>query len=305
MCDVKNKLFNLAILLLLMVLLPKPGRAGTLVQFQIFAGTSIYLGEADVELYDKDKPKTVQNFVSLIQSGFYVNGFFHRCIPGFVIQGGGYFAFQPTSTNAFYPYGGNLGIINDPVTVTNEIGVGTFYSNTNWTISMAKTSDPNSASSQFFFNLGNNSASLDNPSNSGGFTVFGHVVRGTNVLSYFNSTYGYNYVDANQELVYGTNAYTSAFTTLPNVSGVAAIPFNSLFYYSISVLKASIQLTTNNTRQISWNTVNGVTNNLEYCTNLNSSWLVLTNPLGNGSKFTYLDTTTNNTRRFYRIHPLF
>ena len=283
--------------------------AGPLVQFKIFYGTSFLLGEVDVELYDKDKPVTSSNFVYLVQSGAYVNGFLHRCIPGFVIQGGGFYAIQPTLTNVFSPYVINLQSVYDPYNITNEYGVGKFYSNTNWTISMAKSSDPNSANSQFFFNIANNSGSLDDTNNSGGFTVFGHTVRGTNILNFFNFAYNVQngYGIADETKVYGTNNATANFTTLPNIysSGAAAPPFNDLFYYTINVLTLKAKLTNSHSVFISWNSVNGVTNNLEYTTNVNSSWVVLTNPVGNGLQMSYTDIATNTFRHFYRIHPLF
>src|SRR5271154_5324649 len=144
-------------------------RAGTLVQFRTA------FGDIEVELYDQDKPVTVQNFLNYIQSGRYQNEFAHRLVQNFVVQGGG-FALTNNAINAIPTF----------APITNEINAGKFYSNVYGTIAMAKTSDPNSATSQFFFNLTNNAASLDSTNNSGGFTVFGHVIAGTNVLNLFN-----------------------------------------------------------------------------------------------------------------------
>src|SRR5947209_15456760 len=147
--------------------------AGTLVQFR----TTV--GNFDVELYDQDKPITVQNFLRYIQAGAYKDGIMHRDVTNFVVQGGGVFVGDRGTTNQALYY------ISTFPPITNEFGVGKFYSNTYGTIAMAKTSDPNSATCQFFFNLANNAASLDNTNNSGGFTVFGHVVAGTNILNEF------------------------------------------------------------------------------------------------------------------------
>src|SRR3989441_9612837 len=69
-------------------------RAGTLAQFR-----SVF-GDIEVELYDQDKPVTVQNFIRYIQSGRYHNEFAHRLVPGFVIQGGGFTAINVGTTNA-------------------------------------------------------------------------------------------------------------------------------------------------------------------------------------------------------------
>ena len=117
------------------------------------------LGDFDVELFDEETPITVANFVGIVNQGDYDNTFFHRSIPGFVVQGGG---FQATTLDEVPTV--------DPI--MNEPGV----SNTRGTIAMAKGSDPDSATTQWFFNLADNSASLDDPQNSGGFTVFGRVL---------------------------------------------------------------------------------------------------------------------------------
>ena len=117
------------------------------------------LGDFDVELFDEETPITVANFVGIVNQGDYDNTFFHRSIPGFVVQGGG---FQATTLDEVPTV--------DPI--MNEPGV----SNTRGTIAMAKGSDPDSATTQWFFNLADNSAGLDDPQNSGGFTVFGRVL---------------------------------------------------------------------------------------------------------------------------------
>ena len=119
-------------------------------------------GDINVELFDKTSPRTVANFFNYITSNRYDNTIFHRLASGFVLQGGG-FSFDPvTGTFPSIPVG---------PTVQNEFGP----SNTLGTIAMAKLgNDPNSATSQFFFNLANNSSNLD--TQNGGFTVFGRLV---------------------------------------------------------------------------------------------------------------------------------
>src|SRR5581483_564104 len=99
-----------------------------------------------------------------ITSNRFDNSIFHRLASGFVLQGGGFTFFNDANGN------GAIGeIITDPA-VQNEFG----ESNVQGTIAMAKLgNDPNSATSQFFFNLANNSANLDNQN--GGFTVFGRI----------------------------------------------------------------------------------------------------------------------------------
>ena len=148
--------------------------AGTLVQFRTV------FGDMEVELYDQDKPVTVQNFLNYIESGRYQNEIAHRLVPGFVIQGGGFTLVSNTITPVptFPP-------------ITNEFGVGRQFSNVYGTIAMAKLGgDTNSATSQWYFNLTNN-AFLDAPDTNDFFVVFGHVIAGTNVLNIFNSFQNY------------------------------------------------------------------------------------------------------------------
>jgi len=139
-----------------------PQTTGTFVQFQ----TS--LGEVEVQLFDQSTPLTVANFLQYVNGGLYNGTIIHRSVSDFVVQGGGY-----TTTGA-------------PITtfapVQNEPGI----SNTQGTIAMAKVSgEPDSATSQFFFNTADNSQVLDNEN--GGFTVFGDIVQGLNVVEEINN----------------------------------------------------------------------------------------------------------------------
>ena len=127
----------------------------TIVEFQ----TS--LGNFQVNLYDETTPASVANFLNYLNNGAYTNSIVHRSVPGFVIQGGG-FAFDGTTPIIDIP--ANAPVTNEPT-----------YSNLRGTIAMAKIGgNPDSATNQWFFNLADNSASLD-PQN-GGFTVFGEVI---------------------------------------------------------------------------------------------------------------------------------
>ena len=120
------------------------------------------LGSFQMELLSDEAPKTVQNFLNYVERGAYDGTFFHRSVPGFVVQGGG-FAYDPFSGTA-------PGIAVDPP-VVNEFG----ESNVRGTVAMAKTAaGPDSATSQWFVNLADNSANLDNQN--GGFTVFARVI---------------------------------------------------------------------------------------------------------------------------------
>jgi len=119
-------------------------------------------GVVDVALYDGAAPRTVANFLSYVRSGAYDGSFIHRAVPGFVVQGGGY---------VWTAQG--LGQINTLPPVVNEFSPE--RSNVRGTIAMAKVEgNPDSATSQWFFNLADNSLNLDRQN--GGFTVFGRVI---------------------------------------------------------------------------------------------------------------------------------
>lgn len=125
-------------------------------------------GKIVIELWEDKAPKTVANFLQYVKSGHFDGTIFHRVIPGFVIQGGGMTA-DMTQKPTKPP-------------VQNEADNG--LKNSRGTLSMARTSDPNSASSQFFINLKDN-ASLDHRGKSmqgWGYAVFGQVVEGMDVV---------------------------------------------------------------------------------------------------------------------------
>ena len=255
--------------------------AGTLARFR----TTV--GDFDVELYDADKPVTVQNFIRYVQNGLYTNMIMHRVVTNFVIQGGGIFVGdRGTSTQALY-------YIATFPPITNEFKVGKFYSNAYGTIAMAKTSDPNSATCQFFFNLTNNAASLDDTNNSGGFTVFGHVVSGTNMLDRFK-------IGPTNTVVKKVNL-GGALSELPVLysANPANVTFDDLIYVDISFL-VQINLKANGAREISWNSVSNKLNYVEYATNLPPGWQTLVSTNGNGSLMKVLDSSSGASRRFYR-----
>ena len=122
------------------------------------------MGAMTVELWPDRAPRTVENFLQLVDDGFYEGTVFHRVIPNFMIQGGGY---NPDLTYR-----------EPPRTVVNESIDGA--ANARWTIAMARHADPDSADSQFFINVNDNvhlNAEADKP----GYTVFGMLVAGFEV----------------------------------------------------------------------------------------------------------------------------
>lgn len=139
-----------------------------------FAGTNPEVeftttkGDIVIELYPDKAPITVDNFLAYVNSGFYQGTIFHRVIPGFVIQGGG--------------MDKNLDKKRTMDPITNEADNG--LKNARYTLSMARTMDPNSATSQFFINLTDNKT-LDHTGKTmggWGYAVFGKVIKGQDVV---------------------------------------------------------------------------------------------------------------------------
>lgn len=124
------------------------------------------LGPIDIELRPDVAPGHVENFLTYVNDGDYNNSFIHRSVSGFIVQGGGF-----NYINGIFDF-----VPVDPA-ITNEFAL----SNTRGTIAMAKLgTDPNSATNQWFINLADNSANLD--VQNGGFTVFGTVISGMDIV---------------------------------------------------------------------------------------------------------------------------
>ena len=122
-------------------------------------------GSIELELDPAKAPITVENFVKYVKKGHYDGLIFHRVIPGFMIQGGG---FTPDM---------NQKAVDAPIAIESKNGL----KNARGTIAMARTSNPNSATSQFFINVKDNT-NLDYPSFDGyGYAVFGKVTKGLDI----------------------------------------------------------------------------------------------------------------------------
>lgn len=125
------------------------------------------MGAFVIELNAKAAPKTVENFLAYVKSGFYKNTLFHRVIPNFMIQSGGFvMGMEEKDTRA-------------PIALESRNGL----SNVRGTIAMARTNDPNSATSQFFINVRDNRFLDANQAQDGnGYAVFGKVVSGMSTV---------------------------------------------------------------------------------------------------------------------------
>lgn len=122
-------------------------------------------GVFTVELFPGEAPETVENFLRYVEEEFFDGTIFHRIVPGFVIQGGGLTA--------------DFGAKRTRAPIRNEAANG--LKNTRGTLSMARTNDPHSATSQFFVNLADNDF-LDHSARQAGYAVFGRVSAGMDVI---------------------------------------------------------------------------------------------------------------------------
>ena len=131
------------------------------------------VGTIRIELYPAKAPKTVENFLQYVKDGHYNGTIFHRVIDGFMIQGGGFEAsYKQKPTRS-------------PVQNEAQTGVKAGLKNEPGTLAMARTQDPNSATAQFFINVGDNAfLNWGDPRSDGnGYAVFGKVVSGMDVVT--------------------------------------------------------------------------------------------------------------------------
>lgn len=134
-----------------------------------YANTNIQLqttqGNIEIELYNDKAPISAKNFENYVKSNFYTGTIFHRVIPGFMIQGGG--------------FDRNMIEKSTQAAIKNESSNG--LKNARGTLAMARTNDPNSATSQFFVNLTDNQF-LNRSAMNPGYAVFGQVTKGMDVV---------------------------------------------------------------------------------------------------------------------------
>lgn len=166
------------------------------------------LGNMDFILFDTATPETVANFMNYVYAGAYTDVVFHRSIPNFVIQAGG---FKGTGT------GSSFTSVATDAPVVNEAGI----SNVRGTVAMAKLgTDPNSATSQFFVSVKDNQADLDHTN--GGFTVFGRVAGdGMAVADAINALPRGNYTTPPADLTVDGSLADTLFSDCPIAAATA------------------------------------------------------------------------------------
>ncbi len=189
-----------------------PLTTGQIARFE-FADDSLGGGVTEVLLFDQageGAPETVANFVNYVEDNDYANSIIHRLVPGFIVQGGG-FAVDPELN--FAPVLDAIEEIPADPAVVNEFSPS--RSNTRGTIAMAKLgNDPNSATNQWFFNLNENSANLDNQNE--GFTVFGEVLT-TEDLAPIDAIAELQTFDVRGNFQQSVPEFAGAFSDLPLV----------------------------------------------------------------------------------------
>lgn len=254
-------------------------QAATLAKFRM------PVGDVTVELLDEDKPATVKNFLRYVEEGRYKDMFIHRWVPNFVIQGGGFMVTNRSTANEVFD--------RVPVyeRIVNEYSVGKTYSNTYGTLAMARVGgDTNSATSQWFFNLKNNSE-LDKVD--GGFTVFGRVVAGTNVLNLFIPQPPVN-------KIYGVNA-GSPLNELPVLKPSPS--FDDLVFVNIDIARPvllDVRRAAGQPASIQWLSQSNWTYRVEYTTQIPAVWKSLVQTNGTGLRITVTDPAVDPAR-FYRV----
>lgn len=269
-----------SVAILIFVLTALTAQAGVLARFDMKN-----LGIIDVELFEKDKPITVSNFLAYVKAGAWHDDIMHRWVTNFVIQGGSYkVPFSPTNSPISV---GREAITTFPA-ITNEYSVGRTFSNTYGTLAMARIGgQTNSATSSWFFNVKDNSF-LDTVD--GGFTVFGRTLRGTNILNRFVAPAGTTniyFLDDGQRPL-----------SLPAYSpdGINAYWLN----VDVTVLTAQIALVSRGGVQISWKSVEGRPNIVEYSTTVPAQWQTLKTVTGTGATLTAVDGIGDPSRQ-YRV----
>lgn len=285
----------LAVLTVLFAGAPSAG-ADTLVRI----GTPF--GPLLVALYDDEKPATVRNFLRYVESEFWTDLFAYRLEPGFILQAGGYAARERLTPNAAFVQIPRW----DPV--TNEFAVGPRLSNVRGTLAMAKRANqPDSATAEWFINLGDNSADLD--AQNGGFTVFGRVISGDRVLDVFN---GFVWRESLEQQATNRLYYIGSsppfnqfprppgFPTLQAISGIAQV-FTNLVTLELDTVTLAADPIEGPLQGITWSSPAGVEQRVEVADHPSGPWRVLWSGIPVPARPSVSDPDPGTGPRFYRV----
>lgn len=240
------------------------------------------VGVIEAELMD-EKPVTTANFIKYANVQGWADSILHRWVPDFIVQGGGFYRNQS----------GQIVPVQTMPAITNEFNVGPRVSNTYGTIAMAKTaSSPNTATAQWFFNLDDNSENLDNQN--GGFTVFGRVISGTNVLNKFvppPPTHGI-YIE---DLTPGTP--NTAFETVPvTTNSLINVKISFHRYMNLVIAKGGPGESV-----LNFSSVPGKRNVIQISSSTSPAWTDLTNWVATATTSTATLRNRTNSWERYRV----
>lgn len=283
-------------MLVILLATASAAHTGTLVRL----GTPF--GPLLVELHDEEKPATVRNFLRYVDSGYWRDAFAYRIEPGFVIQAGGYVAVDRDTPQAAFVRIPRF----DPV--TNEYAVGPRLGNVRGTLAMAKrANEPDSATAEWFINLGDNSSKLDDQS--GGFTVFGRVVSGERILDLFNtftwrrspeeqSTNRLYHVGSS--LPFNRHPEPPAFPTLQGITSVAQI-FTNLVTLEIATVTLAVRPMDGPLQGITWSAPAGISHRVESADHPAGPWRLLWSGIPAVTTPAISDPDPGTGPRFYRV----
>lgn len=262
-------------------------QSGTIVDLEVR-----YVGTLRLELFDRDKPASVKNFLQYIFSNDYTNNLIHRAATNSVFQGG--------SLQIIDFGGGSKAVVPvaEKTAVTNELMSGSFFSNVRGTIALAHyPGQTNNATCHWFINLADN-AYLDAPNTNNAYVVFGRVISGLENLDKLNPG------PTNTTIkILNLGGWLDEAPVRPTAT-LSTVTYDDLLTvtYRIIALDMNLQLQSlsNNVRSISWQSVSNKQHTLSSTSALGLIWTNLVTTNGNGATQTFRHTN-NSSDGFYRV----
>ena len=251
-----------------------------------------YVGTLRLELFDRDKPASVKNFLQYIFSNDYTNSLIHRAATNSVFQGG--------SLRIIDFGGGSKAVVpvSEKPSVTNELMTGLFFSNGRGTIALAHyPGQTNNATCHWFINLADNTY-LDAPDTNNAYVVFGRVISGLENLDKLNPSATNTTIK-----ILNLGGYLTEAPVRPTAT-VSTVTYDDLLTvtYRIITLDMNLQLQSllNNVRSVSWQSVSNKQHTLSYTSQLGSAWTNILTTNGNGATQTFPQTNSSS-NGFYRL----
>jgi cyclophilin family peptidyl-prolyl cis-trans isomerase len=251
-----------------------------------------YVGTIHLELFDRDKPASVKNFLQYIFNNGYTNNLIHRAVTNSLFQGG--------SLQIIDFGGGSKAVVPvaEKAAVTNELMSGSFFSNVRGTIALAHyPGQTNNATCHWFINLADNTY-LDAPDTNNAYVVFGRVISGLENLDKLNPGPTNTTIKILNLGGYLTDAPVRPTATL------ATVTYDDLLTVTYHVIALDMNLQyqslSNNVRSISWQSVSNKQHILSSTSAIGSTWTNLLTTNGNGAIQTYRHTN-NSANGFYRV----